>query len=69
MHRFHLKYTGELKSGKQHRTNHFSVLSLPVVEIVPAPRGSILHVSRPSQLPYNEKSENCSENIYFYINF
>ncbi len=30
-----------------------SELGLPGVEIVDAPRGSILHTSRPSQLPYN----------------
>ena len=45
----------------------FSDLSLPGVEIVPTPCGSILPIWTPSQLPYNEKSENCSNKNNFYI--
>ena len=38
--------------GEKSRKQKFSELGLPGVEIVGAPRGSLLHTVRASQLPY-----------------
>ena len=55
--------------GKQYRKKRiFRKKCLPGVETVPIPRGSILHATRPSQLPYNAKSVFLLK-LYIYIIF
>ena len=67
-----------LKSMETHRSqnvekHYFSEWGLPGVEMIPRPRGSILHPSRASQLPYSAKSKfsefsyNFPIYIYIYI--
>ena len=43
-------------------------MCLPGVEIVPRPRGSILHVTRASQRPYSAKSD-FSSKLYIFVDF
>ena len=58
---------------KKCRKFDFSEWGLPGVEMIPRPRGSILHPSRASQLPYSAKSKfsrfsyNFPIYIYIYI--
>ena len=40
---------------KNRRKNDFPEMCLPGVEIIPRPRGSILHTTRASQVPYSVK--------------
>ena len=52
------------KNSKINRNIKFSELGWPGVEILSGPRGSILHATRASQLPYNAKFK-ISESLFF----
>ena len=47
--------------------NQFSELTLPGVEIISGPRGSLLLINRAAQHPYNEKSKILE--ILIFISF
>ena len=56
-----------LKWTQKTQKNKFSGLGLPGVEKLDGPSGILLHLSRASQLPYSEKSENCRRPIILNI--
>ncbi len=58
----------DAKLVKNMRKSDFSEMCLPGVEIVPRPRGSILHATRASQRPYSAKSD-FSSKLYIFVDF
>ena len=56
-----------MEKPKKIKKIKFSELGLPGVEIVGAPRRSLLHTVRGSQLPYNAESQKSAIKLFNYF--